>query len=149
MFQAADCGNLDEFKRLYLADTTRLEYRDAKGKGAIHYATAKNHVNILKYIIDHRAGKFWSILTLKSKEFPLIPQTWTSETTRETRHFTTLLRTTQLKHFPVCWEQEPIRLYSIMIKMVRFTWQRSWTGLTSSRYAILSRRLLLYRHLSR
>ena len=55
--QAADSGNLDEFKRLYLADTTRLEYRDSKGKGAIHFAAAKNHVNILQYIKEHRGGK--------------------------------------------------------------------------------------------
>lgn len=56
--QAADSGNLVEFKRLYLADTTRLEYRDSKGKCAIHFAAAKNHVNILKYIKDHKGGKY-------------------------------------------------------------------------------------------
>jgi hypothetical protein len=57
--QAADCGNLEEFKRLYLADTTRLEYRDSKGKGAIHFAAAKNHVSIIRYIHDHRGGKLF------------------------------------------------------------------------------------------
>lgn len=55
--KAAEAGDLDDFKRLYLADTSRLKYTDSKGKAAVHYAASKNHVHILNFIIDHAGGK--------------------------------------------------------------------------------------------
>lgn len=57
-FQAAESGNLDEFKRLYQSDNGRLSIRDSKGRTAAHQAAARNRVNILRYINDQRAGKF-------------------------------------------------------------------------------------------
>ncbi|TMW44290.1 hypothetical protein DOY81_010630 [Sarcophaga bullata] len=50
--QAAEAGNLDDFKRLYMADTTRLSLQDGKGRTAAHQAAARNRVNILRYIRD-------------------------------------------------------------------------------------------------
>ncbi|KAI1295372.1 Transient receptor potential cation channel subfamily A member 1 [Halotydeus destructor] len=53
IFKAAEAGDMDDFKRLYLADTTRLRYTDAKGRAAIHFAASKNHVRIIEFILDH------------------------------------------------------------------------------------------------
>ncbi|XP_062137259.1 transient receptor potential cation channel subfamily A member 1 isoform X10 [Drosophila sulfurigaster albostrigata] len=52
--QAAESGNLDDFKRLYIADTTRITLKDGKGRTAAHQAAARNRVNILRYICDQR-----------------------------------------------------------------------------------------------
>lgn len=54
--QAADAGDLEEFQRLYLIDSSRLEYSDARGRQAIHYATGKNRINIIKFIREHGGG---------------------------------------------------------------------------------------------
>lgn len=48
---------MEEFRRLYLADTSRLEYQDAKGKAAIHYAAAKNHTEIIWFIKERGGGQ--------------------------------------------------------------------------------------------
>uniref|UniRef100_A0A1A9V4K4 Transient receptor potential cation channel subfamily A member 1 n=1 Tax=Glossina austeni TaxID=7395 RepID=A0A1A9V4K4_GLOAU len=50
--QAAEAGNLDDFKRLYQADNTRLSLQDGKGRTAAHQAAARNQVDILRYIHD-------------------------------------------------------------------------------------------------
>nr|XP_036215176.1 transient receptor potential cation channel subfamily A member 1 isoform X9 [Bactrocera oleae] len=55
LLQAAESGNLDEFKRLYQSDNGRLSIRDSKGRTAAHQAAARNRVNILRYINDQRA----------------------------------------------------------------------------------------------
>ncbi|KAI8118790.1 Transient receptor potential cation channel subfamily A member 1 [Lucilia cuprina] len=50
--QAAEAGNLDDFKRLYQADNSRLSLQDGKGRTAAHQAAARNRVNILRYMRD-------------------------------------------------------------------------------------------------
>ncbi|XP_070136354.1 transient receptor potential cation channel subfamily A member 1 isoform X3 [Drosophila bipectinata] len=50
--QAAESGNLDDFKRLFMADNTRISLKDGKGRTAAHQAAARNRVNILRYIRD-------------------------------------------------------------------------------------------------
>ncbi|XP_062137257.1 transient receptor potential cation channel subfamily A member 1 isoform X8 [Drosophila sulfurigaster albostrigata] len=54
ILRAAESGNLDDFKRLYIADTTRITLKDGKGRTAAHQAAARNRVNILRYICDQR-----------------------------------------------------------------------------------------------
>ncbi|XP_023036985.1 transient receptor potential cation channel subfamily A member 1 isoform X4 [Drosophila willistoni] len=55
--QAAESGNLDDFKRLFMADNTRIALKDGKGRTAAHQAAARNRVNILSYIRD-QSGDF-------------------------------------------------------------------------------------------
>ncbi|XP_034122160.1 transient receptor potential cation channel subfamily A member 1 isoform X3 [Drosophila guanche] len=55
--QAAESGNLDDFKRLFMADNTRISLKDGKGRTAAHQAAARNRVNILRYIRD-QSGDF-------------------------------------------------------------------------------------------
>ena len=62
VLQAAEAGNLDDFKRLYMADTTRLSLQDGKGRTAAHQAAARNRVNILRYIRDQNGGKHEFVL---------------------------------------------------------------------------------------
>nr|NP_001097554.4 transient receptor potential cation channel A1, isoform J [Drosophila melanogaster]ABW08500.4 transient receptor potential cation channel A1, isoform J [Drosophila melanogaster]AEU17863.1 TRPA1 isoform B [Drosophila melanogaster] len=50
--EAAESGNLDDFKRLFMADNSRIALKDAKGRTAAHQAAARNRVNILRYIRD-------------------------------------------------------------------------------------------------
>ncbi|XP_026848766.1 transient receptor potential cation channel subfamily A member 1 isoform X4 [Drosophila persimilis] len=52
ILRAAESGNLDDFKRLFMADNTRISLKDGKGRTAAHQATARNRVNILRYIRD-------------------------------------------------------------------------------------------------
>uniref|UniRef100_A0A1I8QCJ1 Uncharacterized protein n=2 Tax=Stomoxys calcitrans TaxID=35570 RepID=A0A1I8QCJ1_STOCA len=52
ILRAAEAGNLDDFKRLYQADNTRLSLQDGKGRTAAHQAASRNRVNILRYIRD-------------------------------------------------------------------------------------------------
>ncbi|KAL9905738.1 transient receptor potential cation channel A1 [Glossina fuscipes fuscipes] len=54
LMQAAEAGNLDDFKRLYQADNTRLSLQDGKGRTAAHQAAARNQVDILRYIHDQK-----------------------------------------------------------------------------------------------
>ncbi|XP_053956221.1 transient receptor potential cation channel subfamily A member 1 [Anastrepha ludens] len=56
LLQAAESGNLDEFKRLYQADNERLSIKDGKGRTAAHQAAARNRVNILRYINDQNGN---------------------------------------------------------------------------------------------
>ncbi|XP_002046790.3 transient receptor potential cation channel subfamily A member 1 isoform X1 [Drosophila virilis] len=52
ILRAAESGNLDDFKRLFMADNTRITLQDGKGRTAAHQAAARNRVNILRYIRD-------------------------------------------------------------------------------------------------
>ncbi|XP_030385456.1 transient receptor potential cation channel subfamily A member 1 isoform X3 [Scaptodrosophila lebanonensis] len=52
ILRAAESGNLDDFKRLFMADNTRIALKDGKGRTASHQAAARNRVNILRYIRD-------------------------------------------------------------------------------------------------
>ncbi|XP_017840949.2 LOW QUALITY PROTEIN: transient receptor potential cation channel subfamily A member 1 [Drosophila busckii] len=52
ILRAAESGNLDDFKRLFIADNTRIALKDGKGRTAAHQAAARNRVNILRYIRD-------------------------------------------------------------------------------------------------
>nr|XP_017028043.1 transient receptor potential cation channel subfamily A member 1 isoform X3 [Drosophila kikkawai] len=52
ILRAAESGNLDDFKRLFMADNSRIALKDAKGRTAAHQAAARNRVNILRYIRD-------------------------------------------------------------------------------------------------
>ncbi|XP_034122159.1 transient receptor potential cation channel subfamily A member 1 isoform X2 [Drosophila guanche] len=57
ILRAAESGNLDDFKRLFMADNTRISLKDGKGRTAAHQAAARNRVNILRYIRD-QSGDF-------------------------------------------------------------------------------------------
>ncbi|KAM7294211.1 transient receptor potential cation channel subfamily A member 1-like [Ixodes scapularis] len=50
---AAEKGNLREFERLFTADEKRLQFRDSRGRAAVHHAAAHNKVNILDFILKH------------------------------------------------------------------------------------------------
>lgn len=65
--QAAEAGNLDDFKRLYMADNTRLSLQDGKGRTAAHQAAARNQVNILRYIRDQNGGKHFIYFQINFK----------------------------------------------------------------------------------
>ncbi|XP_016959263.2 transient receptor potential cation channel subfamily A member 1 isoform X1 [Drosophila biarmipes] len=52
ILRAAESGNLDDFKRLFMADNSRISLKDGKGRTAAHQAAARNRVNILRYIRD-------------------------------------------------------------------------------------------------
>lgn len=52
---------MDDFKRLYQADNTRLSLQDGKGRTAAHQAAARNRVNILRYIRDQNGGNLKSL----------------------------------------------------------------------------------------
>ncbi|EEC15332.1 transient receptor potential cation channel, putative, partial [Ixodes scapularis] len=65
---AAEKGNLREFERLFTADEKRLQFRDSRGRAAVHHAAAHNKVNILDFILKHNGGK----LTLETF-FPSTP----------------------------------------------------------------------------
>ncbi|KAH8301176.1 hypothetical protein KR018_006468 [Drosophila ironensis] len=54
ILRAAESGNLDDFKRLFMADNSRIALKDGKGRTAAHQAAARNRVNILRYICDQR-----------------------------------------------------------------------------------------------
>ncbi|KAL0280245.1 UNVERIFIED_CONTAM: hypothetical protein PYX00_001595 [Menopon gallinae] len=50
ILRAAESGNLEDFGRLFLADPSRLEVRDSRGRAAAHQAAARNKVNIMQFI---------------------------------------------------------------------------------------------------
>ena len=50
--QAAEKGNLAEFQRLLAADDRRLQFRDSRGRQAIHHAALNDRINILEYILS-------------------------------------------------------------------------------------------------
>lgn len=41
-----------EFQRLLAADERRLQFRDSRGRQAIHHAAAHNRINILEFILN-------------------------------------------------------------------------------------------------
>ncbi|XP_052283274.1 transient receptor potential cation channel subfamily A member 1-like isoform X2 [Dreissena polymorpha] len=51
-FKAAAKGNLEEFRRLYENDPSRLSVRDGKGLCPIHKAAEFGRLNILQFIVD-------------------------------------------------------------------------------------------------
>ncbi|KAI5735837.1 hypothetical protein M8J77_023329 [Diaphorina citri] len=62
LIQAAESGNIEDFTKLYLADPSRLNVRDSRGRAAAHQASTKNRVNILLFIYNHNGGKYPSIV---------------------------------------------------------------------------------------
>lgn len=60
--QAAEAGNLDEFKRLYQFDNNRLTVKDGKGRTVAHQAAARNKTNILQFILEQNGGSFTCVI---------------------------------------------------------------------------------------
>jgi len=56
VLQAAESGNVEDFRRLYLAEPGRLGVRNPKGRAAAHQAAARNKLNILQFIAAHGGG---------------------------------------------------------------------------------------------
>ncbi|XP_058456834.1 transient receptor potential cation channel subfamily A member 1-like [Malaya genurostris] len=53
VLQAAQNGDLEEFKRLIDGDPRRLMVKDTSGRTPAHLAAAKDDVAILSFIYDH------------------------------------------------------------------------------------------------
>ncbi|XP_069364623.1 transient receptor potential cation channel subfamily A member 1 [Maniola hyperantus] len=53
ILRAAESGNVEDFMRLYLMDTSRLSVKDARGRTAAHQAAARNNTNILHFIKNY------------------------------------------------------------------------------------------------
>uniref|UniRef100_A0A8D8VL39 Transient receptor potential cation channel subfamily A member 1 n=3 Tax=Cacopsylla melanoneura TaxID=428564 RepID=A0A8D8VL39_9HEMI len=53
ILRAAESGNIEDFSRLFLADPSRLNVKDSRGRAAVHQASTKNRVNILLFIHNH------------------------------------------------------------------------------------------------
>ncbi|CAH2103609.1 unnamed protein product [Euphydryas editha] len=51
--KAAESGNAEDFKRLYLTEPSRLSLRDTRGRTAAHQAAARNNTNILQIIVHY------------------------------------------------------------------------------------------------
>ena len=62
--KAAEAGNLDEFKRLFEGDATRLKVKDGKLRTVAHQAASRNKVNILKFIKQQNGGEYIFILLI-------------------------------------------------------------------------------------
>ena len=69
-FQVAAKGNLEEFRRLYYADISKLGAQDNKGVTAVHKAAKHGRVNILQFIADHNGGMV--LHYLKTTHFVLL-----------------------------------------------------------------------------
>ena len=65
-FQVAGKGNLEEFRRLYYADISRIKTQDNKGLTAAHKAAKFGRVNILEFIANHNGGKVFQIFVFVS-----------------------------------------------------------------------------------
>lgn len=66
--QAAENGNVEEFKKIYIGEPNRLAFKDAKKKTAAHYAADKNHVAILSFIKQiNQAGNYY-IITFRRRD---------------------------------------------------------------------------------
>nr|QDR50963.1 Transient receptor potential cation channel A1 [Heliconius melpomene] len=50
ILRAAESGNVEDFRRLYVTDPSRLSVRDTRGRCAAHQAAARDNVNILEFI---------------------------------------------------------------------------------------------------
>lgn len=55
--QAAESGNVDEFRSLYSAKPERLAVRDGRGRGSAHLAAARDRPGILRFIHSASGGK--------------------------------------------------------------------------------------------
>ncbi|XP_052746471.1 transient receptor potential cation channel subfamily A member 1 [Bicyclus anynana] len=53
ILRAAESGNIEDFMRLYLMDSSRLALKDARGRTAAHQAAARNNTNILHFIKNY------------------------------------------------------------------------------------------------
>ncbi|XP_050360802.1 transient receptor potential cation channel subfamily A member 1 [Nymphalis io] len=53
ILRAAESGNVEDFKRLYLSEPSRLSVCDKRGRTAAHQAAARNNINILQFIVCH------------------------------------------------------------------------------------------------
>ncbi|KAK9882267.1 hypothetical protein WA026_020373 [Henosepilachna vigintioctopunctata] len=54
VLEAAESGNLEIFKRLYVAEPTRLFIKDSRGRTVVHQAAFRNRTNILQFIHEKR-----------------------------------------------------------------------------------------------
>lgn len=55
--QAAESGNTEDFRRLYVNEPSRLTVRDGRGRTAAHQAVARNNINILSLIFSFSGGE--------------------------------------------------------------------------------------------
>ncbi|XP_022243336.1 transient receptor potential cation channel subfamily A member 1-like [Limulus polyphemus] len=53
IIKAAASGNLEELDRLMTGDEKRLNYRDKKGRTALHHAASQNRVECVQFIHEH------------------------------------------------------------------------------------------------
>lgn len=59
--QAAEAGDLEQFIRLYQGDNSRLMVTDARGRTALHFAAAKNRINIIQYIYEQQGSEYLTL----------------------------------------------------------------------------------------
>nr|BAV16912.1 transient receptor potential channel A1 isoform c [Tropilaelaps mercedesae] len=52
ILKAAEKGNMAEFQRLLAADERRMQFRDSRGRQAIHHAASHDRINILEFILS-------------------------------------------------------------------------------------------------
>ncbi|OQR75975.1 transient receptor potential cation channel subfamily A member 1-like [Tropilaelaps mercedesae] len=52
LLEAAEKGNMAEFQRLLAADERRMQFRDSRGRQAIHHAASHDRINILEFILS-------------------------------------------------------------------------------------------------
>ncbi|CAK1554642.1 unnamed protein product [Leptosia nina] len=53
ILRAAESGNVEDFKRLYMSEPSRLNVKDARGRTPAHQAAARNNTNILLFISSY------------------------------------------------------------------------------------------------
>nr|XP_026500855.1 transient receptor potential cation channel subfamily A member 1 [Vanessa tameamea] len=53
ILRAAESGNVEDFKRLYLTEPSRLSVHDTRGRTVAHQAAARNNTNILQFIVRY------------------------------------------------------------------------------------------------
>ncbi|UYV81943.1 TRPA1 [Cordylochernes scorpioides] len=53
--EVAEAGNLKEFQKLVDEEPTRLVYRDPHGQTPLHRAASRDHVDIIRFILDRGA----------------------------------------------------------------------------------------------
>ncbi|KAK9692811.1 Ankyrin repeats (3 copies) [Popillia japonica] len=52
LWEVAESGNLEMFKRLYFEEPAKLTIKDSRGRSAVHQAAARNRINILQFILS-------------------------------------------------------------------------------------------------
>lgn len=57
LLKAAESGNVEDFKQLYMSEPSRINVKDARGRTPAHQAAARNNTNILLFIKKHFGGK--------------------------------------------------------------------------------------------